>query len=180
MHLKKRIWGDFCDGSNRYLVVGVTNIHVTDRRGLSLWFLAIWSVGSSADNYFTGKNHWLLTSSHTFSMETNTFHDPEKATSLYTQSNVLFFLRKCHHQCFCCSCSLILWHFSVVHSFPQLELFSSASHGHKKSEHSFHFCLHIWADLGGKIFVEMVAEKLQNMFWGNFSFFCQCSKMPQK
>lgn len=53
--------------------------------------MTIWSVGSSADNYFTGKNHWLLTSSHTFSMETNTFHDPEKATSLYTQSNVLFF-----------------------------------------------------------------------------------------
>lgn len=64
---------------------------VTDGRGLSLRFLTIWSVGSSADNYFTGENHWLLTSSHTFSMETNTFHDPEKATSLYTQNNVLFF-----------------------------------------------------------------------------------------
>lgn len=151
MHLEKRLWGDFCDGSNRYLVVGVANIRVTDGRGLSLWFLTVWSVGSSADNYFTGKKITGFLPPPT--------HSPWKQTPFMIQKRphhfihkvmCFFFLRKCHHYCFCCSCSFILWHFSVVRSFPQLELFSSASHGHKKIEHSFHFSLHIWADLGGK------------------------------
>lgn len=180
MHLKKGYEGIFVLVAMDFWWLVSQTFSVTDGRGLSLWFLIIWSVGSSAYNYFTGKNHWLLTSSHTFSMETNTFHDPEKATSLYTQSNVLFSPSENVTPLFCCSWSWILWHFGVVCSLSQLELFSSASHGHKNTEHSFHFWWYIWADLGGKIFVEMVAGKLQNIFWGNFSFFCQRSKMQLK
>lgn len=84
-------------------------------------------------------------------------HSPWKQTPFMIQKRphhfihkiMCFFfpLRKCHHHCFCCSWSWTLWHLSVVRSFSQLELFSSASHGHKKTEHSF---LYIWADLGGK------------------------------
>jgi len=51
---------------------------------------------------------------------------------------MLSFSRKCHHCCFCCNWSLIPWHFSALYCFSQLQLFSSASHGHKNSEHSCH------------------------------------------
>lgn len=93
MHLKKGYEGVFVlVAIGFWWLMSQTLCHRWER--IISIFLTIWSVGSSADNYFTEKNHWLLTSSHTFSMETNTFHDPEKATSLYTQSNVLFFPQK--------------------------------------------------------------------------------------
>lgn len=87
----KKTWRDFLMVTIEIKWLVSQIFSVTNGRELAVWLLMIWSVSCNTGNYFTVKNHWLLLpSSHIFSMETNTFHDPEKAISLYTWTDVIF------------------------------------------------------------------------------------------
>lgn len=164
MHFKKGYEGVFVLVAIGFWWLMSQTFSVTDGRGLSLYFWQFGLLALVQTIILQGKITGFLPPPT---------HSPWKQTPFMIQKRphhfihkvmCFFSLRKCHHHCFCCSWSWILWHLSVVRSFSQLEPFSSASHGHKKTEHSFHFWLYIWTDLSGKIFVEMVAEKLQICF----------------
>lgn len=142
----------FCLQKKKYNVC--INFSFSMRNWGMFWHLVVWTLGS---------------------VDTGAY-SPSLTPAVGTV--VLVFSRTCHHYCFCCYWSLIPWYFSALYCFSQLQLGVFFCFTWSQIQWTFlpFICVYVWEDLDRKIFVEMVTEKLQVVFWGNFSFFVNISK----